>query len=147
VGWLSREDLLTRKGHAGPGIPTPEAQCIGRYNYRYSLRFLSDGSSEEMFDASRRFLLDPVLMETSEDAKTPTISFFELEDGIHLSALKISQNKDAVIARFLNISNVPRKISFRKNVEIVNLAEEPTGKIISEFVLEPGKVLTVKSSK
>lgn len=147
VGWLSREDLLTRKGHAGPGIPTPEAQCIGRYNYRYSLRFLGDGSSEEMFDASRRFLLDPVLMETSEDTKIPTISFFELEDGIHLSALKISQNKDAVIARFLNVSNVPRKISFRKDVEIVNLAEEPTGKIISEFVLESGKVLTVKSSK
>lgn len=147
IGWLSRDDLLTRKGHAGPGFPTPEAQCIGKYHYRYSLKFLNEGTPEEIYDASRKFLLDPVLLETSENVKTPEMSFFNLEDGIILSTFKISQNRDAVIARFLNVSDVPRKISFRKNVEIVNLAEEPTGEIISEFVLEPGKVLTVKSSK
>ena len=29
VGWLSRDDLSVRRGHAGPGLPTPGAQCLG----------------------------------------------------------------------------------------------------------------------
>ena len=38
VGWLSRDDLITRKGHAGPmGISTPEAQLIGRNGFDYSI--------------------------------------------------------------------------------------------------------------
>ena len=39
VGWLSRDDLTTRTGHAGPGIETPGAQMLGRHRYRYSLFF------------------------------------------------------------------------------------------------------------
>jgi alpha-mannosidase len=37
VGWLSRGDLSVRQGHAGPGLPTPEAQCIGRYSFDYAV--------------------------------------------------------------------------------------------------------------
>jgi alpha-mannosidase len=37
VGWLSRGDLATRKGHAGPGEPTPDAQCLGQYIFDYAL--------------------------------------------------------------------------------------------------------------
>ena len=35
VGWLSRGDLPERKGHAGPALTTPSAQCIGVREYRY----------------------------------------------------------------------------------------------------------------
>jgi alpha-mannosidase/mannosylglycerate hydrolase len=31
VGWLSRDDLRTRGGGAGPALPTPEAQCAGHF--------------------------------------------------------------------------------------------------------------------
>lgn len=35
VGYLSREDLVTRpSGHAGPGLATPGAQCLGRHEFR-----------------------------------------------------------------------------------------------------------------
>jgi alpha-mannosidase len=37
VGWLSRSDLLTRRGAAGPVIATPDAQCIGRHHFHLSL--------------------------------------------------------------------------------------------------------------
>ncbi|MDZ7373335.1 MAG: glycosyl hydrolase-related protein [candidate division KSB1 bacterium] len=37
VGWLSRNDLLTRKGHAGWAIPTPEAQCLRTLRFSYAL--------------------------------------------------------------------------------------------------------------
>ena len=37
VGWLSRDDLSVRKGHAGPGLPTPGAQCLGQQTFQYAL--------------------------------------------------------------------------------------------------------------
>jgi alpha-mannosidase len=39
VGWLSRDDLTTRTGHAGPMLETPGAQALGRHRFRYSLFF------------------------------------------------------------------------------------------------------------
>lgn len=37
VGWLSRGDMHCRPGNAGPGLPTPEAQCLGRHTFHYAL--------------------------------------------------------------------------------------------------------------
>ncbi|MGC9397822.1 MAG: alpha-mannosidase [Anaerolineae bacterium] len=37
VGWLSRDDLLTREDHAGPALPTPEAQCLGSHTFEYAI--------------------------------------------------------------------------------------------------------------
>lgn len=43
VGWLSRDDITTRKGHAGPmGIETPGAQMTGKHTFYYSI--IIDGS-------------------------------------------------------------------------------------------------------
>jgi alpha-mannosidase len=37
VEWLSRGDLTTRRGHAGPMEHTPEAQCLGRHEFDYAI--------------------------------------------------------------------------------------------------------------
>ena len=37
VEWLSRGDLSTRRGHAGPMEYTPEAQCLGNQEFDYAL--------------------------------------------------------------------------------------------------------------
>ena len=37
VEWLSRGDLSTRKGDAGPQELTPEAQCLGHHEFDYAL--------------------------------------------------------------------------------------------------------------
>ena len=37
VGWLSRDDLATRRVAAGPLVPTPGAQCLGTYSYEYAI--------------------------------------------------------------------------------------------------------------
>lgn len=39
VGWLSRDDLATRTGHAGPAIETPGAQVQGGHRFHYHLFF------------------------------------------------------------------------------------------------------------
>lgn len=43
VGWLSRGDLSTREGQAGPMIETPEAQCIGSGEFEYGFRIFKSG--------------------------------------------------------------------------------------------------------
>jgi alpha-mannosidase len=37
VGWLSRNDLTSRRGGAGPTIATPDAQMPGNHTFEYSL--------------------------------------------------------------------------------------------------------------
>ncbi len=37
VGWLSRDDLSNRRVAAGPLVPTPGAQCIGKHEYQYAI--------------------------------------------------------------------------------------------------------------
>jgi alpha-mannosidase len=38
IGWLSRDDIATRKGHAGPmGVSTPGAQMLGKHAFDYSI--------------------------------------------------------------------------------------------------------------
>ncbi len=54
VGWLSRDDLPTRQGAAGPVVPTPGAQCLGRHAYRYAL-VPHAGSWEAVADLARAF--------------------------------------------------------------------------------------------
>ena len=143
VGWLSRGDLKTRKNHAGPYIPTPEAQCLGKYRYRYSFHILKEGSAEEMFENSKKFLLDPVLMPAS---KLPENVFphFTAEKGVFLSALKISHKRNGIIIRFFNPTDKKKKLSFERDVEVVNMAEEPIGVKSKEIVMKPGEIVTVK---
>ena len=37
VGWLSRDDFSTRRGHAGPFLATPGAQMPGKWTFDYSI--------------------------------------------------------------------------------------------------------------
>lgn len=52
VGWLSREDLPVRPGHAGPGVPTPEGQGQGPHTLDYALAM---GDQEEAVALHRRY--------------------------------------------------------------------------------------------
>jgi alpha-mannosidase len=54
VGWLSRSDIETRPGDAGPSIPTPDAQCLGASTYEYALAFGAE-PWRELLPAARAF--------------------------------------------------------------------------------------------
>ena len=52
VGWLSRSDLSTRRGHAGPELATPEAQCPGTHTFEYALSLRGAAPDLELVRAS-----------------------------------------------------------------------------------------------
>ena len=59
VGWLSRGDLSTRRGHAGPLIEVPDAQCLGERRCEYALSVRGAASDAELVRTTEdyRFLV------------------------------------------------------------------------------------------
>jgi alpha-mannosidase len=62
VGWLSRDDLALRLGHAGPPLPTPEAQVPGSHTYNYAAFFHpGDWQAGDVPGAATRYLFPPLV--------------------------------------------------------------------------------------
>jgi alpha-mannosidase len=54
VGWLSRDDMPVRQGHAGPALETPGAQVPGTWSFDYSI-IPHAGRWEQARDAAHAF--------------------------------------------------------------------------------------------
>jgi alpha-mannosidase len=130
VGWLSRDDLPCRQGHAGPASETPEAQCLGRHVFEYSLvphagGYLSAYTQAHAFHTPLR------AMRTGEHAGTLPLqaSLVDLQgSGLVLSAAKAAEAGDGLIVRFYNAGAEPAVARLRTHVparsaSLVSLAE------------------------
>ena len=117
VGWLSREDLSTRNGNAGPSIETPGAQCLGRFDFRFAFAPRQAPPTEStLCDLGRGFLAPPsVAVGTNgPKGKAPLArrhSFLSAEcepmGGVVASALKKADDRDSVILRVFNPGDRP----------------------------------------
>jgi alpha-mannosidase len=56
VGYLSRGNLATRPGWAGPGYATPEAQMIGKYTFEYAMNFSGRASDADVTVMRRDYM-------------------------------------------------------------------------------------------
>jgi alpha-mannosidase len=131
VEWLSRDDLSTRRAHAGPGMHTPGAQMQGRWRFHYSL-IPHEGGWENAFLEAHRFTRPLRAIRTSrgDGSMPPSGSLIEVErPEIVLSALKLAEDDDGVIARVYNIAEEPvdGHVRFTRDLgrlELVDLNEE-----------------------
>lgn len=109
VGWLSREDLLNRPGHAGPVVETPEGQCPGEHTFRYSLVPHRGSWREAGIKALAEQLTAPLLGLASgrkEGALPASGAMLSLEPKeLVLSCVKQSEADDVLLARFFNCSD------------------------------------------
>ena len=138
VEWLSRDDLSTRRGHAGPGMHTPGAQMQGRWKFQYSL-IPHEGGWENAFAEAHRFLRPMRAIRTSRGDGTlpPSGSPIEIEPPeVILSALKLAEDGDGVVARVYNIGTNPVEARVQlllfEQAERVDLNEENASAIDSE---------------
>ncbi|HEY7782562.1 MAG TPA: glycoside hydrolase family 38 C-terminal domain-containing protein [Ktedonobacterales bacterium] len=108
VEWLSRGDLDTRHGHAGPMEYTPEAQCLGQHVFEYAIVPHPGTWREEdalplreaqAFEAPLRARLT-----SAHQGKLPGAwSFATVEPGaVVLSAVKRAEDEDALVVRLYN---------------------------------------------
>lgn len=108
VGWLSRDDLRTRGGGAGPRFETPLAQCPGPQRFELAYR-LGDSPRLGAVLADYERWRHPVV--SLEGAGLPGAGLsapFELgHPALMLSALKRSEDGTALVLRVFNPTPEP----------------------------------------
>ena len=133
VGWLSRPDVATRKGPAGPTLETPGAQCPGRHVFEYAI-VPHEGGWENAFVEAHRFAHPLRAAVASGAGVLPAAgSLVEVTPSrLVVSAVKAADDGRGVIARIYNIGAraVRGKVRLMEphgHVEVVNLNEERLG--------------------
>jgi alpha-mannosidase len=128
VGWLSRYGLATRAEPAGPGVPTPGAQCPGPFQAEVSL--FADGP-----DTPRRARATELGLRAVIGGDAPLLASGRSLLGLTpatlvLSALKPAEDGDGAVVRVLNPTDEPvdAQLSFGLPVAsatVIRLDEEP----------------------
>ncbi len=127
VGWLSRDDLTYRIGHAGPGMETPGAQVPGQLRFRYSVRFhRGDWETAAVWRAAESTILPLFVLPPGAPREPPRSVILEPE-SLQMTAL-IPRNHGYDL-RLLNASADPKDGVVRiephpKGVTVVTLAGE-----------------------
>jgi len=169
VGWLARDDLLTREGDIGPQILTPEAQLLGRHVVRYSIYPYRGDWLEgrvhlqaEAHNLKLRAVWTPC---HPEPGSLPDwMSFLSVESeppgALKLTAVKRAEEGEGLILilRLYNVTNraVRGRIRLQAGAEVeieracrANLNEEEEGELaMDEGTLEvearPKEILTLR---
>jgi len=129
VGWLSREDLSTRKEHAGPPVATPQAQCKRDFSYEYSIYIGEAMTPSQIYREANRYLFPPMCI-LNTDFELPTDKMFEIKGNCILSSIKVGKAKNNIVVRVFNPQDNPEELYLRalfplKQPSILNAAEEP----------------------
>jgi alpha-mannosidase len=110
VGWLSRDDLGTRKGQAGPSLAVPEAQLLGPHVFEYSV-IPHEGSWEAAFPEAGAFAAGLRATCTSiHPGSLPwTASLVQVDEpAFVVSAIKLPEQGEGLVVRGYNIGATPR---------------------------------------
>jgi len=130
IGWLSRDDFSTRKGHAGPFMETPGAQMPGQWFFDYSIIPHPGGWNTALWQA---YAFNTPLRAVSTGMHagnlSSALSFVEATpETFVISTVKSAKVGHAWLVRGYNITNEPIQVMLRpwmpfKKVVQVNLAE------------------------
>lgn len=106
VEWLSRDDLTTRRGHAGPPVHTPGAQCQGSHVFEYAVvPHLGTWVAGRIAQIAREYLSPPVCFAASVHPGdiSEDVPLLELANGPALiTAVKRAEADDALVVRLHN---------------------------------------------
>jgi alpha-mannosidase len=156
-GWLSRDDMATRKGGAGPQVETPGGQECGPQHFELSLIPFSGELTAALpladtFQSGLRAEVTPV-----HAGRLPSsVSLLQVEPAaLRLSAVKAAEDGRGVIVRVVNLSQQAATASLRTHLPLhraalVRLDEtlvrqlamsDPTG---AEFPIGPHQIQTIR---
>jgi alpha-mannosidase/mannosylglycerate hydrolase len=130
VGWLSRRDLRTRGNGAGPGFETPEAQCLGEYEFRYGLVI---GKQRHSLNHKLR-LRQEVLVQQSYTAGESRSLFSQSSSTIVYSSMMLKE-EGTIHIRMFNPTDEHQESELRFGFKPTGLEEvDLTGATIKELV-------------
>jgi alpha-mannosidase len=146
VGVISRPTgaLSTRPLGAGPGVPTPEGQCLGRHVLEYALRFDAEELDEVgLLRASQVYRCAPVVVR-------PGVQFepvLTLDGGVVFSSLKGAEDGDGLVLRVFNPARhvASARVSGAAMMERMRLDETVLGAVANGMVeIAAGAIVTLR---
>jgi len=133
VGSLSKDDLLTRKGHAGPPLQVPGAQCRRLHAFEYSIiPHVGDWAKSRSYQQAKSFV-NPLASWSvkGEGGSIPADDGFVKigPDNLVVSAIKRAEDDCSTILRFYEAAGKPctAQIEVKKGYReawLTNLNEE-----------------------
>lgn len=133
VGWLSRDDLRARLGHAGPPYEVPEAQCLGVHVFEYAFAPYP-GFWWEAFPwlEAEAFTRPPLAARVNAEGNMPSaLSLLEVHPPqVIVSAIKGAEDGTGIVIRLWNATQEEISgsiVLWREVAEAweTNLLEEP----------------------
>jgi alpha-mannosidase len=97
VGFLSRDDLPERRGHAGPELATPSAQSIGSRSYRYAVVPLDEHTGVTRAARSVHEWLSPPLVILGDGRSRTFVYFVDPATPLVLTALRAGPDGSLVL--------------------------------------------------
>ena len=152
IGFLARADLNYRTNQAGPPLEVPDAQCLRKFCWKYSLIFMSGPVEQaDVFANVLHFVFPALAFPGKPLAKMP----FKLRGSKILLSALYPRKDGKVIARFFNSGFQEEKLELElsENVEDaapVNLEEKNISRpdlkksgAMLEAVLRNGEIFTL----
>jgi alpha-mannosidase len=143
VGLISRPSgaIATRPLGAGPAIPTPEGQCLGRHELEYALLPGADTlDATALLQASMDYRHPFVLAPAGTQLDSP----LSVKGEVVFSCLKGAEDGDGLILRCFNPSDarVQIRVDGDFDVSLVRLDETDVAGQVAE--LEPGQIMSLR---
>ncbi len=108
VGYMSLDNLLTRKHHAGWPLPLPGAQCLGKHTFYYSIIPHPGGWKKVRICREAHNFNTPLRslqIGIHKGKLSRELSFIQIEpDGLMLSTIKRAEEGKKIIVRLYNTS-------------------------------------------
>jgi mannosylglycerate hydrolase len=131
VGWLSRDDMPVRQGHAGPAFETPGGQVPGKWGFDYAI-IPHKGDWRESYLHAYAFQTTLCAIETgihTGDIHSQGTFISSSSGAFIISAVKANENGKGWLVRGYNISSDTIQLGLKplrrfSHAALVNLAEE-----------------------
>ncbi|MGE0601939.1 MAG: glycoside hydrolase family 38 C-terminal domain-containing protein [Dehalococcoidia bacterium] len=157
VGWLSRPDLVSRRGGAGPTISTEDSQMQGTHTFEFSLTTYRGGWRENNVQAmAHSFAFPPIAWATNEHEGSlgSDVPLAKVSPGVVPTAFTRSDLDGAPIIRAYNASGTETEAavfvpSAVPGAGLVDLMEEHTHNVVTthgdwRFPLRPWEFASVR---
>ncbi|MGE3076523.1 MAG: glycoside hydrolase family 38 C-terminal domain-containing protein [Dehalococcoidia bacterium] len=157
VGWLSRPDLVSRRGGAGPTISTEDSQMQGTHTFEFSLTTYRGGWRENNVQAmAHSFAFPPIAWATNEHEGSlgGDVPLAKVSPGVVPTAFTRSDVDGAPIIRAYSASGTETEAavfvpSAVPGAGLVDLMEEHTHNIDTtqgdwRFPLRPWEIASVR---
>ena len=157
VGWLSRPDLVSRRGGAGPTISTEDSQMQGTHTFEFSLTTYRSNWREANIQAmAHSFAYPPLAFATNEHEGSlgPDVPLARISPGVVPTAMNRSDVDGAPIIRTYNAAGAETEAavfvpSAVPGAGLVDLMEEHTHNVDTthgdwRFPLRPWEIASIR---